>query len=76
MSFHQTGTGPFTIRPKNKKMLAFQTVKGPVFARVVKHPGIPKRSFLPSEARSLALAGEVIANIERELAPEVGRDGA
>lgn len=45
-AFHQTGTRPYKIRPKNKKLLKFQTADGFGFAKEVNHPGLPARPFL------------------------------
>lgn len=43
----QYGTPPKTIIPVGKKFLKFTTeLKGTVFARSVKHPGIPARPFV------------------------------
>ena len=73
-SYHEDGTGPFTIRPKNKKLLFFPVAKGflgPKFkgkggkfvgiAKKVDHPGIPKRRILPKAKEilpSLISAGD------------------
>ena len=40
---HEFGTKPFTIRPRTAKVLRFATPRGVVFARMVKHPGLPAR---------------------------------
>lgn len=51
--FHEFGTkGPYDI-PKNPPMpagkyLAFMTTGGMVFAKQVKHPGLPRRPMLPT----------------------------
>lgn len=54
--YHEFGTRPYTITPKNKKFLAFKTASGMRFAKKVNHPGIPQRKMLPSLplARQLA----------------------
>lgn len=44
--WHQFGTRPYTIVPKNARMLRFMTPAGPVFASQVRHPGIPARPML------------------------------
>jgi phage gpG-like protein len=44
--WHQWGTEPYTIVPKNKTILRFMTPGGPVFAKQVKHPGLPARPFV------------------------------
>ena len=40
---HEFGTKPFSIRPRAGKVLRFATPRGVVFARMVKHPGLPAR---------------------------------
>ena len=40
---HEFGTKPYTIRPRAGKVLRFGTARGVVFARMVKHPGLPAR---------------------------------
>lgn len=47
-AFHQYGTKPYTIRPKNKKALFWPGGPGPR-ARV-NHPGLPARPFIPIDA--------------------------
>jgi phage gpG-like protein len=49
--YHEDGTRPYVIRPKNRKFLRFNTTGGPVFSRGVNHPGLPKRKMLPTEAQ-------------------------
>ena len=44
--YHQWGTKPYTIVPKNRKVLRFMTATGPAFARKVNHPGLPARPFI------------------------------
>lgn len=45
--FHQQGTSPYTIRPREAKALRFVGNNGEwVFAREVRHPGLPARPFL------------------------------
>lgn len=41
---HEYGTKPYTIRPKNKKALRFSGRHGPVFAKLINHPGLPARA--------------------------------
>lgn len=40
---HEYGTKPYTIRPRNGRVLRFLGRNGPVFARFVNHPGLPAR---------------------------------
>ena len=45
-AFHQLGTrGPYEIKPKNKKALAWPGGRHPV--KAVMHPGLPPRPFFP-----------------------------
>lgn len=66
--WHQFGTRPYTIVPKNARMLRFMTPGGPAFASQVRHPGIPARPILgisqADEREILALVGEHV-----EMAP-------
>lgn len=77
--WHNEGTKPFTIRPKNKKMLAFAHPDGGVIlkkgankgkrgvlARVVNHPGIPKRQIIPNAATINKIAEAAIDGILRK----------
>lgn len=43
--WHQLGTKPYVIKPKNKKALAWAGGKHPV--KKVNHPGLPARRMLP-----------------------------
>ena len=44
--YHQYGTKPYTIVPKNAKALSFMTAGGRVFSKKVNHPGLPARPFI------------------------------
>lgn len=44
-AFHQFGTSPYTIRPKNKRALHWPGAAHPV-SGAVEHPGLPARPFL------------------------------
>ena len=44
--FHQYGTKPYTIVPKNAKALSFMTAGGRIFVKRVKHPGLTARPFV------------------------------
>jgi phage gpG-like protein len=62
--FHEKGTKPYTIRPKKAGgMLAFMTTRGPALARVVNHPGLPKRQMLPSKQVATFIAFETMTKI-------------
>lgn len=58
--YHHFGTGPFIIRPKKAKKLRFKTAKGMVFAKEVRHPGLPKRPLLPTKETAARMAVKVI----------------
>ena len=45
-AFHQYGTKPYTIVPRNKKALSFMTASGRVFVKKVNHPGLVARPFI------------------------------
>jgi phage gpG-like protein len=59
--FHQLGTKPYTIRPKRKKLLAFQAAGGLAFAKEVNHPGIPARPFMGFEAGDADAITKILA---------------
>jgi len=44
--YHQYGTKPYTIVPKNRKALSFMTADGRIFTKRVRHPGLPARPFI------------------------------
>ena len=58
--WHHEGTDPFTIRPRNRKVLRFAVVGGFAFARFVEHPGLPERPLLPTDALGEQLAVETV----------------
>lgn len=45
-AWHQRGTKPYTIVPRNKKALSFMTASGRVFVAKVNHPGLVARPFI------------------------------
>lgn len=45
-AWHQRGTKPYVIVPRNKKALSFMTASGRVFAKKVNHPGLVARPFI------------------------------
>ncbi len=49
---HQEGSGPYTIRPKNKKILSFYTSRGRTFSKEVKHPGNKVREWFGVSPRT------------------------
>ena len=68
-AWNEFGTGPYSIKPKHKKALAFTGADGKtVFAKSVKHPGIPERPFF---RRALAVAEDGIVKVlKAEIDPE------
>lgn len=54
---HGEGKGPYTIRPKNRKALAFG---GGVFSRVT-HPGVPARRLVGFPAGDQSIAARIVA---------------
>jgi len=52
--YHNEGTGPYTITPKNKKVLGpLYTSRGKkYFAKQVHHPGLPKREWFGISTRA------------------------
>lgn len=46
--WHQRGTRPYTIRPRNKRALFWLGAPHPV--TVVHHPGLPARPLLPTQS--------------------------
>lgn len=50
------GKSWYDIRPVRRKALAFMTVDGMAFAKFVRHPPMPRRRMLPTEAEARRLA--------------------
>lgn len=87
VSVHERGTGPFTIRPKLKKALAFPYGPGPyraikggpndgrpgIVTRMVRHPGIPQRKMLPSRRLAEELATETIEKVMAQIAKKANK---
>lgn len=66
--FHEFGTRPYTIRPKNSGgKLRFMTAGGFAFANVVRHPGLPKRQMLPSQKKGEELAVSILTAAAEKL---------
>jgi phage gpG-like protein len=59
--FHQLGTKPYTIRPRQKKALYFQTEGGMAFAKEINHPGIPARPFMGFEPGDADAINKILA---------------
>ena len=58
--FHQFGTKPYIIKAKTGGALAFMTSNGPVFARSIRHPGLPIRRLIPSDQLANKIAVETL----------------
>ncbi len=58
--YHHFGTKPYTIRPRAGRFLKFNTVQGVRFARIVHHPGLPKRPLLPRQKQSEEMAVAIV----------------
>lgn len=54
---HGEGKGPYTIRPKNRKALAFG---GGVFSRIT-HPGVPARRLVGFPSGDQSIAARIVA---------------
>lgn len=68
--YHEHGTRPYIIHPRERKVLRFMTADGFRFAREVHHPGIPQRKMLPTGVLAKKLALETIDAVRRELRGE------
>ena len=71
--WHHRGTRPYTIRPVMAKMLRFITMNGPVFAKVVHHPGLPARPLLPSERAATEIAMKTMEAFVQTVINEVNK---
>lgn len=58
--YHEHGTRPSVIRPRQAKALRFMTKDGVRYAKRVRHPGIPARPMLPTKAVATRLAMDVV----------------
>lgn len=67
-AFHQFGTRPYLIRPKNRSVLRFMSARGPIFARIVHHPGLEARPFIPDERTARQLALDLVSFLMRQAA--------
>lgn len=69
--WHHSGTRPYTIRPRKASLLRFQVARGPegvVFAKVVRHPGLPARRLLPTARSAKRVIGAAVNKmLEKEL---------
>lgn len=67
--WHNEGTGPFFIQPKNKP-LRFMTAKGWRSSWLVLHPGLPRRPLVPSERLAEKMGQNVLEAYIQELTKE------
>ena len=59
--WHEYGTKPYRIYPKRKKILRFPVwPSGFAFAPMVRHPGLPARTMLPTERQGQKMALDVL----------------
>ena len=49
--YHQEGTRPYTIKPRHKKALKFNTSQGTFYSKGHKMPGLPQREWFGLSAR-------------------------
>jgi hypothetical protein len=68
--FHQYGTAPHFIAPKNAKSLRFVTAGGVRFSRGVNHPGNQARPMLPEKDHA-KLISEVAALVNARISVAV-----
>lgn len=70
--WHHFGTKPYIIKPKGGKVLVFRGAGGQaIFARTVRHPGLPERRLLPSKELGKQMAIEELnAYVEKLLKQE------
>lgn len=64
--FHQEGTEPYVIFPRNKKALAWPGGKHPV--RKVNHPGLPARPFMGLSEEDRQTIGKIAGSYLHHLA--------
>lgn len=65
-----TGRGPYTIRPKTKKALAFG---GGLFSKVT-HPGVPARPLIGFPASDQSITSRIVAEHLAKAAQNKGRN--
>ena len=67
---HEHGTGPYTIRVRNARVLAARRRTGGwlFFGKEVKHPGVPARPVLPNQHTAERLVGDVVEGMLGEIA--------
>lgn len=70
--FHQYGTSPYSIKPRQGGALRFKTANGMVFTKDVNHPGLPARSMLPTKA----VAEQVAVRSVEAIVDMIRRDAA
>jgi phage gpG-like protein len=61
--YHQYGTSPYVIRPKNKRFLAFPVGDGStIFTKRVNHPGLPARPFLGINEADIREINQIVSD--------------
>jgi phage gpG-like protein len=61
--YHQYGTSPYVIRPKNKRFLAFPAGDGStIFTKRVNHPGLPARPFLGINEADIREINQIVSD--------------
>lgn len=61
-AYHQYGTKPYDIVPRNKKVLRFMTTSGVTYASVVHHPGLVARPFVLFQTEDVRDLTEMAGN--------------
>jgi hypothetical protein len=70
----ERGTPPKTIEAKPGRFLVFQTERGLVFTRAVKHPGQARRRLLPTKSAARAIATNIIRSSVETILKREGLD--
>lgn len=68
-NIHEYGTGPYTIRVRQARVLAAKTRAGAwlFFGKEVQHPGIPARPVLPTKAVAERLVQDVVDGMLKKI---------
>lgn len=74
--WHEKGTDPYTIRPKDPSgVLAWGGNPPTRFAKFVNHPGLPARPMLPSKRLAEQLATEALRNYAQAVVAQTTGQG-
>lgn len=71
-AFHEFGTSPYTIMPRQASRLVFMTAGGVAFARKVHHPGLKPRKMLPSETLTQRMGLETLNAALKKIVKDSG----